>query len=283
MTGTEAPRTDSPGTVFPNRASNTSGIVRAELLRWLRDPVVLCTIAALAVASGALTYLAVNVATGGAPSGDGAVRLQTDTVLDAAATDEQLASMSRSGLTMLVPVAAAILGAYTAGTETASGALLNLAVAARRLRFLFVVRAVVLLVLLGAAGAVTGAATLAASGAGIARTPELGHLSAWHGAGTVLAGASAQAVLVGLIAFGLAALTRRWVVVVISATVYLVALEPVLGGLVGEAYAWLPRAATSALSAPGPDPAHVVPTVLCALALVAAAVASLRRDRATRG
>lgn len=52
----------------------------------------------------------------------------------------------------------------------------------------------------------------------------------------------------------LAALTRRWTVVAISATVYLVTLEPVLGGLPGEAHVWLPRAATSALSAPGPDP-----------------------------
>ena len=281
MTGTNASRTDSPGTA-PYPAANTLGIVRAEVLRWLRDPVVLVTIAAAAVATAALTHLAVNVATGGASSGDGAVQLETDTVLDAAATNDQLSSMVRSGLTMLVPVAAVVLGANAAGGEMTSGALLHLAVAVRRLRFLFAARAVVLIALLGAAGVLTGVGALAAAGAGIFGDPELAHLSAWHDAGPIIAGAGAQAAVLGLIAFGLAALTRRWIVVVIAMIVYLVTVEPILGGLLGEDRVWLPWTATSELLAPDPDPAHAVPTLLCVLVLVLAAVANLRRDRATR-
>ena len=262
--------------------SDSLGTARAELHRWTRDPVVLVTVMALVALSATLTYFAVNVATGGASSGADGVSLQTDIALDAAATNEQLASMPRSGLTMLVPIAAIVVGVRAAGSEMSSGALLQLAVAARRLRLLFTVRAVILLVLLGAAGAAAGTVTLAATSAAISASSELGHLSAWHGAGPIIAGATAQSVLLGLIAFGLSALTRRWIVVTIGMIVYLVALEPALAALVGEVGVWLPRTATSELLVPAPDLAHVVPTLACALILVAMAVSSLRRERAAR-
>lgn len=55
-----------------------------------------------------------------------------------------------------------------------------------------------------------------------------------------------------------------------------------LAVLVGEASVWLPREATSELLVSEPDLAHVVPTVVCALALVAMAIGSLRREWAAR-
>lgn len=257
-------------------------VTKAELHRWTSEPVVLITVVALIAVSALLTYFAVNVATGGASSGADGVELQTDIVLNADATNDQLASMARSSLSMLVPIAAIILGVHAAGSEMSSGALLQIAVAARRLRFVFVVRAVILLVIMGVAGATAGAATLATTAVAVARTSELAHLSAWHGAGSTIIGASAQAVLFGLIAFGLSALTRRWVAVIIGMLVYLIGLESVLAGLLGDAGVWLPGVATAELLTPEPDLVHVVPTVLCALALVILAVLSLRREWAAR-
>lgn len=262
--------------------SSSLSIVQAELQRWAREPAVLVTIAALVAVSGLLTYLAVTVAAGGASSGADGVQLQTDIVLDADSTDEQLASMARSSLTMLVPIAAVVLGVHAAGSEMGSGALLQLAVAARRLRFLFVVRAVILFALIGTAGAAAAVATLSAAAAGAAQAAELAHLSAWHSAASIIIGATAQSVLIGLVAFGLSAITRGWAAVTIGLIVYLVGLEPALTGLVGEAGVWLPREATSELLVPGSDPVHVVPTAACALAFVVLAVLSLRRERAAR-
>jgi ABC-type transport system involved in multi-copper enzyme maturation permease subunit len=262
--------------------SGFSGILWAELHRWIREPAVLTTIAGVIAFSGLLTYFAVSVATGGSAAGGEGVQLQTDVVLDANATNAQLASMPRSSLTMLVPIAAIVLGVQAAGSEMASGALLQLAVAARRLRFLFAARAVILLVLLGVAGAGSALATLVATGAGAARATELAHLSAWNDAAPIIAGATAQSILVGFIAFGLAALSRRWIAVTVGMIVYLVGLEPILSGLIGEGSVWLPRAATSELMLPGGDPARVLPTLVCALVLVATAVLSLRREWAAR-
>ncbi|WP_299955352.1 hypothetical protein [uncultured Modestobacter sp.] len=256
--------------------------VKAELPRWTRDPVTLVTMGALVGLCGVLSYLAVNVATGDASSGGGGLQLQTSTVLDAGSTDDELAAMARSSLTMLVPIAAIALGVRAAGGEMSSGALLQLAVATRRLRRLFLVRAGIVLVLVGVAGAASAVVALAGTDAAISGAPEVAHLSAWHSAGSTIAGAAAQGVLIGLIAFGLAALTRRWVAITIAMIVYLVGLEPLLTGLLGRGSVWLPRAATSELLVPGPDLAHVAPTVACALVLATMAVLSLRRDRAAR-
>lgn len=281
MTGTSPPDT-AAGSLSTGSSASSLGTARAELHRWTRDPVVLITIGALVALSGMLTYFAVNVATGGASAGGDGVQLQTDLVLDAAATNGQLASMPRSSLTMLVPIAAIVLGVQAAGSEMASGALMQLAVAARRLRFLIAVRAAVLLALLGIAGTASGVAAFAAAGAGISQTAELAHLSAWHSAGPAVAGAAAQSILVGLIAFGLAAITRRWIVVTAGMIIYLVVIEPVLAGFVGGAGVWLPGAAASALLLSEPDLAHVVPIAACALVLVVIAVLSLHRERAAR-
>lgn len=263
-------------------ATSRLGIARAELHRWTREPAVLITVAALIVLSGLLTYLVVNAAVGGAPSGNGGVQLEVGTELHAGSTNDQLASIPRSSLILLAPIAAIVIGVHAAGTEMGSGALLLLAASARRLRFLFAVRAVIMLVIIGIAGAAAGTAALAATGAGIAWHTDIAHLSAWHGAGPVIAGVAAQALLIGLLAFGLAAVTRRWVVVTIGMIVYLVALEPVLTGLLGDASVWLPGAATSELLMPEPDLAHAVPTAAVALAFAVVAVLSLRRERAAR-
>lgn len=262
--------------------ADSPGIAHTEVARWVRDPVVLTTIGALIVLSGGLTYLAVVVATGSTSSGGSGVRLQADTVITSESTGDDLASMARSSLAMLVPIAAIVLGVQFAGSELRSGALLQLGVVARRLRHLFAVRVSVLVVLAGLAGAGAAALALASTRAAVAHTSELSHLSVSAGVWPMIAGAAAQALVVALIAFGLAALTRRWVVVTISMLVYLVALEPTLSSLVGEAGVWLPGAATSELMLEQPDVAHVLPTVICALLLVAAAVTSLHRDRAAQ-
>ena len=263
-------------------ATSRPGIARAELHRWSREPAVLITAAVLVVLSGLLTYLVVNAAVGGAPSGNGGVQLEVGTELDADATNDQLASIPRSSLVLLAPIAAVVLGVHAAGSEMASGALLLLAASARRLRFVFAVRAVIMLVITAIAGAAAGAAALGAAGAGVALNAEIAHLSAWHSAGPTIVGAAAQTVLIGLLAFGLAALTRRWVPVTIGMLVYLVALEPVLTGLLGEASVWLPGAATAQLLVPEPDLAHVVPTAAGALVFTVVAVLSLCRERAAR-
>lgn len=265
MAGTDSPR-----------------IARTELARWVRDPVVLITIAALIVLSGLLTYLAVNVATGAMASGGNGVQLQTDTALTADSTNGDLASMGRSSLTMLVPIAAIVLGVRLAGSELTSGALLQIAAAARRLRYLFIARAAILILLAGVTGATTAIVTMLATATGIAPIAELSHLTAWTHSGSTIAGATTQAVIIALIAFGLSALSRRWVIVTICMIVYLMALEPILTGLLGKASAWLPRVATSELMIPQPDLAPVLPTAICAAMVTTVAIVSLRRDCAAR-
>lgn len=262
--------------------SSALNTARAELHRWAREPAVLVTLVVLVAVSGLLTYFAVNVATGSASSGADGVQLQTDVVLDAGSTNEQLAAMPRSSLTMLVPIAAIVLGVYAAGSEMASGALLQLAVAARGLRSLFVVRSVILFVILGVAGAAAGLATLAATAVAVSQTSELAHLSVWHDAGSIIVGATVQALLIGFLAFGLSALTRRWVVITVGMLIYLVGVEPLLSGLLGGGSVWLPRTATSELLMPEAELVHVIPTVVCALAFVAMALWSLHREWAAR-
>ena len=263
-------------------ASNTPRITRTETSRWVRDPVVLITIGALIIVSAALTYLAISVATGSTSSGGNGVQLQTDTTLTGESTNDDLASMARSSLTMLVPIAAIIVGVRFAGGELTSGALLQMGVAARRLRFLFLVRLVLLAVIVGIAGAATSAVTLAATEAARAQSADLTHLTVWEAGGSPVLGAAMQAVVIAVLAFGLSALTRRWIVITICMLVYIVGLEPALSGLFADASAWLPRTATSELMVPQPDLAHVLPTAICALLLAVIAVASLRRDRVSR-
>lgn len=259
-----------------------SRIVRTEVMRWLRDPVTLTLVAGLAVLSAGLVWLAVGVAAGGGASGSEGIQLQSDTVLGASSTDADLVSMVQSSLAMLVPIAGIVLGAYLAGSELSSGALLQLAVTARRLRSLFVARTVTLVVLAGVAGGLAALATLTAADAAVQRQDELGHLSAWDTAGSLVAGAVVQAVLVALIAFSLSVLTRRWFLVCLGMLLYLIALEPAVAGLVGGGGDWLPRAATSQLLAAEPDVTLVVPTAVVAVIAAVFAVASMRRDKAAR-
>lgn len=263
-------------------ASNSPRIARTEIARWVRDPVVLVTVAALIVLSTALTYLAISVATGTTGSGGNGIQLQTDATLTNESTNDDLASMARSSLTMLVPIAAIIVGVHFAGSELTSGALLQMGVAARRLRFLFAVRLVLLAIITGIAGVATAVLTLVGTEAARTQSADLSHLNVWEAEGSTIVGAATQAIVIALVAFGLSALTRRWIVVTICMLVYIVGLEPVLSGLFDDVSVWLPRTATSELMLPQPELTHVLPTAICALLLAVSAVASLRRDRVAR-
>jgi len=263
-------------------ASRPPRPVATEIRRWCTDATLLVVVLALAVVSAALTYLAVIVAAGGASSGGGGVQIETDTVLTASSTDADLASMARSSLTMLVPIAAVVLGTRFAGGEMASGALLQIGVAARRLRAVVAVRALLVAAVAALAGAVAAAATIAAVGAAVAGDADLSRLDAWVSAASTVGGAAAQGALLGLIAFALSALTRRWVVVLVGLIVYLVVIEPVLTGTVEAAGSWLPRSATSELMTASPDVAHALPTLVVAVGVTAVAVLTLRRGRVAR-
>jgi hypothetical protein len=263
-------------------ASRSPRPAASEIRRWGADPILLVVVLALALVSAALTYLAVTVAAGGASSGGGGVQIETDTVLTSSSTDDDLASMARSSLTMLVPIAAVVLGVRFAGGEMTSGALLQIAVAARWLRVVFAVRAAMVAAVGALAGAVTAVATIAGVGAAVAGRADLTQLDAWASAASIVGGAAAQGALLGLLAFALSAVTRRWIVVLVVMVVYLVVIEPVLAGILDTAGSWLPRAATSELMATSPDAAHAVPTLIAAVGITAVAVLSLRRGRVVR-
>jgi ABC-type transport system involved in multi-copper enzyme maturation permease subunit len=257
-------------------------VLGAEITRWSRDRGILILVGVLLLLLGALTYLAVLVAAGPPSTSTGSVQIQTDLTLTTTSTNDDLASMARSSIVMLVPLAAVVLGAHVAGNEMSSGALLHIATATRRLRHLFAVRAGVLAVLLTVVAALAALVTMAAAAAAVAGTPDLSRLSAASAAGQLIAGSVAQALLVGLIAFALAVLTRHPVAIVIAMLVYLVALEPIVQGLVGDGGAWLPRAASAQVLQADALWYHLLPTVVVAVALLVVAVASARRDRAFR-
>jgi hypothetical protein len=236
-----------------------------ETRRWSGDGVLLSVVIGAGVLGAVLSAMAVLVAAGSTSGGSGGLQIQTDVQLTSASQDADLVGMARSGVAMLVPLVAIIVGVRAAGSEMASGALLQVAVAARRLR-----------------GVVVAAASLAGAQAGVAADADLASLSAWSGAGTVMAGAAAQAGVLALLAFSLAALTRRWVLVLVALLVYLVVLEPVIAGLLGDGASWLPREATSSLLTSDADLGSVLPVALVALALTVVTVAWRRRDRTAR-
>lgn len=262
--------------------SSSSRITKTEVLRWLRDTPTLITMAALIVLSGVLTYLAVAVASGDSSGGGSGFQVQTDTTLTQASTNEDILSMVRSSLTMLVPIAAIVIGIQFAGGELASGALLQIGVAARRLRYLFAVRLVMLSLLAGFAAAAAAAITIIAASVAVSNSSQLNHLTPWDDGWRAIVGSSVQAVIIACIAFALSALTRRWIVIAISMLVYMIALEPIIAGLVGDQDVWLPRTATSELMLPAPDLAHILPTALCAVIFSLIAIMALRRDRVAR-
>lgn len=263
-------------------ASNVPRITRTETGRWIRDPVLLVTFGALIITSASLSYFGVSVATGSTSSGGNGVQLQTDISLTSESTNEDLVSMVRSSLAMLVPIAAIMVGVRFAGGELTSGALLQMGVAARRLRFLFAIRLALLVIVAGLGGTLTAVASLFSTETARIQSTDLAHLTVWEAGASPVIGAATQAVVIAVLAFGLSALSRRWVLVTISMLVCIVVLEPALSGLIDDAGAWLPRAATSELMRPQPELVHVLPTAICALLLAVIAVASLRRDRASR-
>ncbi len=253
-----------------------------EARRWSGDGVLLSVVIGAGVLGAVLSAVAVLVAAGSASGGSGGLQIQTDVQLTPASGDADLIGMARSGVAMLVPLVAIIVGVRAAGSEMASGALLQIAVAARRLRLVFLARAVIVAVVAALGGVVVAVASLAGAQAGVAGSPDLAFLSAWSGAGTVIAGAAAQAVVLALLAFSLAALTRRWVLILVALLVYLVVLEPVIAGFLGDGGAWLPRRATSSLLTSDADLGSVLPVVVVALGLSVATVAWRRRDRTAR-
>jgi hypothetical protein len=236
-------------------------VLGAEITRWSRDRGILILVGVLLLLLGALTYLAVLVAAGPPSTSTGSVQIQTDLTLTTTSTNDDLASMARSSIVMLVPLAAVVLGAHVAGNEMSSGALLHIATATRRLRHLFAVRAGVLAVLLTVVAALAALVTMAAAAAAVAGTPDLSRLSAASAAGQLI---------------------RHPVAIVIAMLVYLVALEPIVQGLVGDGGAWLPRAASAQVLQADALWYHLLPTVVVAVALLVVAVASARRDRAFR-
>lgn len=248
----------------------------------LSDAGILFTLAVLIIVSSGLTYCAIWVATGSVSSAEGGVQLQTDMDLTGESTNEDLASMARSSLIMLVPIAAIIIGVRFAGGELTSGALLQLGVAARRVRLLFAVRSLLLVAIAGSAGFLAAWLTLLVTDVARAQSSDLSHLNVWEATGSPVLGAMVQAIVISLLAFGLSALTRRWIVVTICMMVYLIGLEPVLSGIFADAGAWLPRTATSELMLPNPEIVHVLPTAIGALLVAVVAVVNLRRDRVVR-
>lgn len=262
--------------------SRPLNLLRAEAGRWPRDTVFLAALAVTLAATAALTLFAVLVSAGAIGSGAGGVQIDTDTLLGAQSTNEDLASLLRSSLVLLLPIAAVVIGAHFAGSELSSGVLLTIAVAARKLRLLFAIRIGLLALVLALLAALSTVIVCAVSGFALSAGTDVEHLSAWAQLGPLMAGASVQTLAIGLLTFSLAALTRRWVPVVVASIVYIVALEPVVQGFVRDDIVWLPWTATSSLLASGADWMPVLPTAAATAALAVLAILSLRRDRAFR-
>lgn len=254
-------------------------IARTEARRWARDSTAVIAGGTAVVLAAGLTFLAVSVAVGATDASTGSVQLQTDGALTAGSSSADLASLARSAVTMLVPLVAVVIGAHFAGTEMTSGALLHVAVAARRLRLVSLIRAVSLAVIAGAIGAVTALASIGSAEVGV-RAAGLLDLSVGSATGRTVAGAAASAAVIALLTFALACLTRRFVVVLVGMLAYLVVIEPVLAGAVSDAAVWLPRSALTALVRTDAEPLHALPSLLLALGLVCVAIARCRRDRA---
>lgn len=250
--------------------------------RWFREPAILIVVGITLLASPALTYFAVGVAAGLMSSGTGGLQIETTTTLGQASTDADLASFLRSSLVLVLPVASIVIGVRFAASEMASGALLTIGIAVRRLRLVFAIRALVVGLILTIVAALCTVVVSSAAQVALSARDDLGHLSAWTYGGALLAGAVVQSAVIGVIAFALSALSRRWAAVLIAAIVYAVVLEPMVQNIGPAQLTALPRAATSNLVSPDPAWVPAVPTILAAATLAVLAVVSLRRDRAFR-
>ncbi|WP_144750644.1 hypothetical protein [Curtobacterium pusillum] len=254
-------------------------IAWTEARRWARDSTTIIAGGAAVVLGAGLTFLAVSVAAGGSATGSGTVQLQTDETLTAGSSSADLVSFAQSAVTMVVPLIAVVLGAQFAGSEMTSGALLHIAVAARRLRLVIAVRAASGAVVAGTVGAVTAGASIVAADLG-ARSAGVPDVTAVDAGGTTVIGAAVAAAVIALLTFSLACLTRRSVVVLIVVLAYVIVIEPVLAGAAGDVAAWLPRSSLTALAGTDADPVQALPSIVAALALASVAILRLRRDRA---
>jgi hypothetical protein len=262
--------------------SNLVQISRIESQRWFRDLTIVVILAVTILAATTLTYFAVRVAAGLIASGTGGVEIQTSTSLGRGSTDADLASLLHSSLVLLVPIAASVVGVRFAAGEMSSGALMTIAIAARRLRLLFAIRAALLVLTLIALAVLSALIVSVAAQVALSGAADLSHLSAWTYADRLLAGTVVQSTVFGLIAFSLSALTRRWVLILIGAIVYIVIVEPTVQGLVPVEMAWLPRSATSDLILPDPHWGPALPIIVGTAILALSAIVILRRDHAFR-
>lgn len=259
--------------------ARTRAIARAETSRWVSDGAALVTGATGIVLAVGLTFLAVAVGTNGAAAGSGGVELQTDGALTPGSSDAELASLAQSAVTLVVPLISVVIGTHFAGAEMASGALLHIAVASRRLRLVFLVRAASLIALSGGTAALTALAASGAADIG-ARAAGLQNLTVSGAIAATVGSAVTTAVVLALLAFSLAWTTRRSAVVLLGLLAYLVVIEPVLTGAIGAGSDWLPRTALIGLAHHDAQPLHVVPTVAVTSGLLAMAWLRARRDRA---
>lgn len=262
------------------RPADLSRFLTAEFRRWASEPLVLITVVAGPLISGLLTFAI--VASSGSDAGTGPVTVQTETTLTQASGQTELHSLLSSGVALVLPICALVLGAGTTGREVSGGGLGILTVAARRLRPLLSVRAALMVAMAVGLGVLT-AASATLGGALALRRSGLTHLSAADGFATLATGAVVQSAAIAGVAFGLALLFRRMALVIVALVVSVIVLEPVVSSVFSDVADWLPRSATSALmTADATDWWRVVPTVCLGAGLSLLAIGLTRNETAYR-
>lgn len=146
------------------------------------NPGVFALLVVVPLLSALLSYAAV-MASSGASSDAGAVSIDTTAALGPDSEDPEKLDLAATSIYLLAPLAASLHGVLFAGSELSSGALLNIAVAARRLRTIFAVRALSLVLLSLITGAILTALSIAGLMTGLrqAEVPSLTPRSApWY-------------------------------------------------------------------------------------------------------
>ena len=128
-------------------------VVKVETRRWILHPGVFALLVVVPLLTALLSYAAV-MASSGASSDAGAVSIDTTAALGPDSEDPEKLDLAATSIYLLAPLAASLHGVLFAGSELSSGALLNIAVAARRLRTIFAVRALSLVLLSLITGAI---------------------------------------------------------------------------------------------------------------------------------
>ncbi|MHA6600600.1 hypothetical protein HMPREF2736_07055 [Corynebacterium sp. HMSC036E10] len=256
-------------------------VVKVETRRWLLHPGVFALLVVVSLLTALLSYAAV-MASSGASSDAGAVSIDTTAALGPDSEDPEKLDLAATSIYLLAPLAASLHGVLFAGSELSSGALLNIAVAARRLRTIFAVRALSLVLLSLITGAILTALSIAGLTAGL-RQAEVPSLTPEAPLGTVILGGSILYATVAVIAFAAATLLRRWVVVLVALVAYFVVAEPLLASMLSEhASKWLPHVSLGKWVDFEPERRFAFPTMVLALLALVTAVVGTQRDRAAR-